>query len=230
MLSPTRFHPTTFHPLPLAVGRLLRGAALALAWSISAPVFAVSPEQFGAAFAQFEQSRAGHDGATRQSAQAFAALLQAEPGNPVLMAYTGAATSLRANTTWLPWKKMTYAEDGLALLDKALALLPSATAPFAGHLVPAALEVRFVAAATFLAVPGFMNRGDRGNRLLAEVLASPLLQTAPLAFRGDVWLVAAEQAAKAGQRDEARRLLHQAITSGTPQAAVARTRLNGLTS
>jgi hypothetical protein len=102
-------------------------------------------------------------------------LLRAEPGNPVLMAYSGASTAMKSGTTMLPWKKMGFAEDGLALIDKALALLtPAHDAPLHRG-TPAVLEVKLHAANTFLAVPGFMNRGERGAKLLGEVLASPLL-------------------------------------------------------
>lgn len=207
---------------------LLLPVALALAVQVASPGWAAAPALFDSAFASFSQARAGQDAAAAQAADAFAALLKAEPTNPVLMAYTGAATAMRANSTWLPWQKMTYAEDGLALLDKALALLtPAHNAPLQ-HAVPAVLEVRFVAAATFLAVPGFMNRGERGAKLLAEVLASPLLGSAPLAFRGDVWLTAADDAARNQRSAQARQYLGEIIKTGAPQATAARAKLAGL--
>jgi hypothetical protein len=166
------------------IARRLATAAAVLALTSSA--WALPEAQFLPAYDQFMQATQGHESAIDKSADAFAALLKAEPGNPVLMAYTGAATSLRATTTMLPWKKMGYAEDGLALLDKALALLtPTHDAPLQ-HAVPAALEVRFVAANTFLAVPGFMNRSARGTKLLNEVLASPLFAQASPYFQKTV--------------------------------------------
>jgi hypothetical protein len=137
---------------------------------------------------------------------------------------------MKATTTWLPWKKMSYAEDGLALLDKALALLTSAHDAVLQHNLPAALEVKFVAANTFLAVPGFMNRGARGTKLLGEVLASPLFATSPLAFRGDVWLVSAELALKDKRKDDARKFLDEVIKAKAPQAEVARAQLKALAS
>jgi putative ABC transport system ATP-binding protein len=80
-------------------------------------------------------------------------------------------------------------EDGLCrrrpgALDKALALLtPAHDAPLQ-HGTPGSLEVtRLTAANTFLAVPGFMNRGARGAKLLQRVLASPLLAASPLPFK-----------------------------------------------
>ena len=202
--------------------------ALAAACAFSGYALAVPEAQFQAAYEQFQQATLGKESAIEKSAEAFTALLAQEPSNPVLMAYAGAATSMRATTTILPWKKMGFAEDGLAQLDKALSLLTAAhNAPLQQN-VPASLVVRYVAATTFLAVPGFMNRSARGTKLMAEVLASPLLDSAPLAFRGQVWLKAAELAAKDKRTDEARTHLQHVIDSNAPQAAAARAQLQAL--
>jgi len=58
-------------------------------------------------------------------------------------------------------------------------------------------ETRFVAANTFLAVPGFMNRGARGAKLLEEVLTSPLFEKAPAGFQNAVRQREAQLKAKA---------------------------------
>ena len=206
-----------------------RRAALGLGLAALALCASATPDsQFEPAFATFVRATSGEERAIDPAAQAFAALLQAEPANPVLMAYAGAATALQATTTFLPWKKMRYAEDGLALLDKALAMPAAASEAPLQHRVPAALEVRFTAASTFLAVPGFMNRGARGAALLDEVLKSPALATAPLGFRGNVWLGAARQAAAQGRKEEARSYLNTIIGSNAPQSAAARQQLAAL--
>ncbi len=175
----------------------IRLLALAAALVLSTTAHAVPDAPFQSAFAHFSQARSGDSAAVDQAAQEFAALLHTEPGNPVLMAYAGAATAMRANTTLLPWKKMSYAEDGMALIDKALALLTPAHNAVVQRNVPGVLEVRFVAANTFLAVPGFMNRGARGAKLLGEVLDSPLFEQAPAAFQDAVRQRAAQLKANA---------------------------------
>ena len=207
------------HLLALGATALLVGA-----------VHATPDAQFDPAFAQFQQANKGSESAIEKSAEAFVALLKSEPGNPVLLAYAGAATSMKANTTWLPWKKMSYAEDGMAMLDKALALLTPAHDAVLQHNLPASLEVKFVASNTFLAVPGFMNRGARGAKLLGEVLASPLFATSPVAFRGDVWLFSAQQALKDKRKDDARKFLDEVIKAKAPQAEVARAQMKALAS
>jgi hypothetical protein len=198
--------------------------------TLAGGALAATPAQFDSAFTQFQQARTGNENAIGQSAASFESLLKVEPINPVLMAYAGAATSMKANTTWLPWKKMAYAEDGMALLDKALSLLTAAHYAPLQHQLPAVLEVKFVAANTFLAVPGFMNRGARGARLMGEVLASPLLATTPLEFRGDVWMMAAELALKDKRMQDARKYFDEVVKANAPQANAAQAQLKAIPS
>lgn len=208
--------------------RLGRWAASALLVGLASAAMAVPEPQFQSAFKEFLQASAGDRSAIERAAEAFSGLVRSEPSNPVLLAYAGAATAMKAGTTWLPWKKMGFAEDGLAQLDKALALLtPAHNAPVQNG-TPGVLEVKVVAANTFLAVPGFLHRQERGTRLLGEVLSSPLLANAPLGFRGTVWLKAAQEASKARNTAEARRCLDLIVQHQAPQAAQAQALLKGL--
>ncbi len=206
----------------------IAAAAAAIAFTLSANAWAISDAQFQGPFERFIQASQGNESAIDGAAEQMTALLRQEPGNPVLMAYAGAATALQATTTWLPWKKMRYAEDGMALQDKALALLTPAHNALLQHQVPAVLEVRYVVANTFLAVPGFMNRGARGAKLLSDVVSSPLLANAPLSFRGDVWLRAAQHAVHEKQPQQARQYLQLIINANAPQAQAARAQLQAL--
>jgi hypothetical protein len=214
-----------------AVSRRIRRITFAASLVCFAGTTLAVPEaQFQSAFTQFLRASAGDTAAIDHAAEAFSGLLKSEPANPVLLAYTGAATALKATTTWLPWKKMAFAEDGLAQLDKALALLnPAHDAPVQNG-TPGVLEVKFVAANTFLAVSGFMNRHDRGAKLLGDVLANPLLASAPLGFKGTVWLKAATEASKAKNTLDAKRYLDLIVQQQAPQASQAQTLLKGLTS
>jgi hypothetical protein len=216
---------------PTAISRRVQQLALAVNLIAYGSATWAAPEaQFQSAFKHFLQANAGDSAAVEQAAEAFSGLLKSEPTNPVLLAYTGAATAMKATTTWLPWKKMGYAEDGLSQLDKALSMLSPAHDAPVQNATPGVLETKFVAANTFLAVPGFMNRADRGNKLLGEVLTSPLLAAAPLAFRGTVWLKAASEATKAQNPAQAKRYLDLVIQNQAPQAAQAQTLLKGLPS
>jgi hypothetical protein len=212
--------------------RLLCLAVLgsALLGSLQLAARAADTASFESAFAEFDRALAGSEASIEVAAERFTALSTAKPADPVLLAYSGAATAMRAQTTFLPWKKMTFAEDGLALIDKALALLtPAHDAPL-HRATPASLETRFAAASTFLALPGMFNRHARGMKLLEEVLANPLFNGAPLAFRGAVWLRAGSEALADKRPDDARRLLQQVLSSGAPQAASAQAKLKEIAS
>lgn len=202
---------------------LIAAAALAL----TTQAWAVPDAQFQPVFRVFLQANGGDTAQIDKAADGFAALLKAEPANPVLMAYAGAATSLKANTTMLPWRKLSFAEDGLGLIDKALAMLtPAHDAPIQQR-TPGTLDVRFVAASTFLAVPGFMNRRARGLKLLDEIMTSALWREVNPDFRGAVLLRAGKAALEDKRADDARKYLNQVIAIGAPVADEARALLKG---
>jgi hypothetical protein len=193
-----------------------------------APAQAADAAVFESAAAEFMRASGGDETAIEPAADRLFKLSQAEPTDPVLRAYAGAAATLRSRTTLLPWKKMSHAEDGLALIDKALAqLTPAHDAPLYRG-VPASLEARFTAASTFMALPSMFNRQARGAALLDDMLRSPLLESAPAGFKAAVWLQAGQEATKAKNHDEARRWLNKAASSGAPQAALAQARLKEL--
>lgn len=173
---------------PLPIPHL---AAALLALSLGS-AHAVGDAEFVHAHTQFLAARGGDNAAIDIAAERFDALLRAEPAHPLLLAYAGSATALRAKTALWPWKKMGHAEDGLARIDKALALLQPAHDRTLARGVPVSLETRFVAASTFLGLPSMFNRSARGQRLLAEVLASPLLAKAPPGFQDAVRAQAAQ--------------------------------------
>ena len=185
-------------------------------------------DELAAAFERFDQAGPANPAAVDDAAERFARLSAARPADPVLRAYAGATTSMRAVTTMLPWRKMTYTEDGLALVDKALAQLASVHEQPLHRGVPAVLETRFVAASTFLGLPAMFNRSERGRQQLDQVLGSPLLDSAPLPFRAVVWLRAARLAEDDKQPARARQWYERVVASNAPQAGTARDRLKGL--
>jgi hypothetical protein len=136
---------------------------------------------------------------------------------------------MQSRTTMAPWKKISYTEDGLALHDKALTLLTPAHDTELHNGVPVPVLVRFNAASTFLAVPGFFNRGDQGARLLKEVLTYPAFDTLPLQFKGSVWMRAAKAAIENNKKpEEAKPFLERVVNAGAPQAEAAKAQLSKL--
>ncbi len=206
----------------------LSAAALALHGAVAAQ--ATPQPGFETAWQAFERAAGGDGAATESAAAQFAALAQADASDPVLQAYAGAAWTLKGRDALLPWRKMSFTEEGLARLDKALAQLQGAHDRALHRGTPASLETRFVAASVFLRLPGFFNRGPRGEQLLAEVVSSALLAGAPLPFQGEVLMRAGRQALKDKRPDEARRHFEAVLARNAPQAAAARQALQGLSS
>ncbi len=212
---------------------LAGGVLPAFAPSARARAPATAPEPgFDAALDRFLSARPGDEKAIGDAANQFVRLSAAEPTDPVLRAYAGAATSMRATTTMLPWKKISYTEDGLSMIDKALAqLTPAHDAASHAHShqgVPAVLWVRLTAANTFLALPSMFNRNERGRAQLRQVTDSPLLEAAPAGFKAAAWMSAASLAGKDQQPTLARHWLEKVAATSTPQAAVAREKLKAL--
>lgn len=223
--------------LALALPTLLSIASVALI-VVSPPAAAQTGAAEGAnlladpevatALARFDQAGPDNHGAIEDAAERLSKLSAAQPANPVLRAYAGAAVSMRALTTMLPWRKMSHTEDGLALVDKALAQLgPAQDAPLYRG-VPAVLETRFIAASTFLNLPAMFNRNERGRKQLDEVLKHPLFDASPAPFKAVVWLRAARLAEADQQPALRKQWLEKVATSDAPQAAAARDRLKAL--
>lgn len=208
--------------------RIVLLAALVLSLSFGAASAATTDAQFQAAFQTFQAAQNGDSAALDGAADQFSDLLKAEPGHPMLMVYAGAATALKAKSTYLPWKKIGYAEDGLALIDKGLALLQPAHDTALLNRSPVSLQARFTAASTFLNLPSFFNRNARGVKLLTEVQTSPLLSQATPGFQGAVLMRAGEQAVKAFRNADARRDFQSVIQRQLPQADAAKAQLQGL--
>jgi hypothetical protein len=184
--------------------------------------------ELAAALASFAKAGPDHHAAIEDAAERLGRLSAAQPADAVLRAYAGAAVAMRALTTSLPWRKMSHAEDGLALIDKALAQLgPADEAPRLRG-VPAVLEARFVAASTFLGLPPMFNRAERGRAQLDAVLGHALFDAAPAPFKAVVWLRAARLAEADAKPELRRQWLQKVADSGAPQATAAREQLKAL--
>lgn len=176
----------------------------------------------------FLEANAGDKSKISVARDRFKALSEADAKDPLLLVHYGSATAMMSRTTMLPWSKTSFAEEGMAIQDKAVALAINLGEKPALSGVSTVIAVKFVAASTFLAVPYFFNRGAEGAKLLAEVLGSPSFDAQPLQFRGAVWMRAARNAVDQKNKEEAKRYLDIVIKSGAPQAEQAKTQIAAL--
>ncbi|UGQ44859.1 hypothetical protein [Massilia endophytica] len=200
----------------------LCGSALAALEEIAPPGLAQARQQF---FAASGGNRDASDGAI----EAFHKLGAAQPGHPIFTAYEGAALALKARDAILPWEKMKHAERGADLVDKALSQLTPAHDEALFHGTPESIEVRLVAANTFLSLPDFMNRRAQGKRALETALNSPLLPQASDHTRAALYAAAAKLAGKEQRsKDEAAWLQKIVALPRTAQHERAAARLKEL--
>lgn len=153
---------------------------------------AVPDAAFEAALAHFNRARQGETDLLEAAITEF----RATPSNPALQplysAYLGSALALKGKAAWLPWDKMKFPEQGLDYIDQALASLRPEHDRVVLRGTPLSLETRMVAAASYIALPdGIFHRRAAGKSLLAEIRRSPLLTTAPAAFRAELSVVEA---------------------------------------
>ncbi len=161
---------------------------LILAAVTSLPLIAFAADgDFDAAFRVFDAARQGKSEQIDPAIDAFRALPPDAQKQPLYTAYLGSALALKGKAAWMPWNKLRYPEQGADHLDQALAALQPEHDKVLIQGVPVSLQTRFVAAATFIALPdGIFHRRAQGAKLLAALKADPLLATVPAPFKSEV--------------------------------------------
>ncbi|WP_445358717.1 hypothetical protein [Microbulbifer sp. ANSA005] len=144
----------------------------------------VSVSSLAAQDAQMEglyQKAAAQGGAAiEESYEAFKALQKDNPSDPIALFYLGASETLMAKESWLPWRKVSYAENGIARMDKALTIIEEMDNPGrSSQGMPQDLLLKGIAATTFTKVPKFFNSFDRGFELYHELMGDPRMGYMP---------------------------------------------------
>ena len=174
------------------------------------------------AITEFVDAQNGDDALKEKSSRTLDALY-ADPArsrDPLILVFCGAAKARLAETTILPWSKINHAEDGLALIDKALQRLEAKDETAESGFTPPAKEVRFVAASVYLIVPSALfHRDAQGNKLLDDLLATVDTDSTPKDFKAAINVLAGQRAAKAGDKNKARAYFNKAIDYDSPQEA-----------
>ncbi len=202
--------------------------AFACGSSLAAP--AVDNAAFAAARQQFVAGSAGDASARDAAIEAFEKLNGSQPGNPVFLAYQGAAIAMRGRDAAMPWDKMKFAEKGADMVEKAVSLLGPEHDTVLLNGAPASIETRLVAANTLLNLPEFMHRRAGAKRALQEALDSPALAQAPASLRASAFATAARVAAEEKRSADEIGYLRQVVATqaGTPSVAKAAARLKEL--
>jgi hypothetical protein len=168
--------------------RLLAALAVLPLVGLASSIWAAADsDPFNNAFALFQNARQGNSDRVEPAIAALQGLPRLAERQPLYAAYLGSALTLKGKAAWMPWNKMKYTDQGLDQIDQALAALKPEHDRIMVQDVPVSLNVRFVAAATFIAVPdGIFHRRANGKSQLAILRAHPLVATVPAAFRADI--------------------------------------------
>jgi hypothetical protein len=177
-----------------------------------------------------QRAAAGDAKAIEPALQAFQALAQADPAQPLYGVYVAMVTGLKARDAWMPWTKLKYAEEALDGADRALQALTPAHDRQLVRGAPVGIETRIVAARLFLRTPDeFFHRAASGRKLIAEVLARPDFAGAPSPLQAAGHLAAAEAARGRSNNEELTHLKQVvALAPASSSAQLARARLKEL--
>jgi hypothetical protein len=210
----------------------LRRSVLAACLMLAAlsPVHAVDAARLADARAVFLKAVQGDGAAVKPASGKFQALHDAEPDDIVVRAYLGSCLALQGREALMPWNKLKLTESGLAQLDKALAQITPAHDAGVADGFPASLEVRLVAASTFIDLPDLFRRFDAGKRVLIEAMQHPAFASIPPDAASRFHFQAAKVARKEGRKPDERASLEKtlALDPESPDAAAARKRLQEL--
>lgn len=145
----------------------------------------------------------GDKRAVRDATRQFRSMSQGHPDDPVYLAYLGASLTLQARDEPNGIEKQRLTEEGLTKIDRALGLLSAndALPP------PRRLEALLVAANSFIHIPSFFNRYEKGKGLLYEILESPDFDGMAAGFRSAAYMAAALVASGSGDESGYHRYL-----------------------
>ncbi len=157
----------------------------------------------------FLQGVDGDKHAVRNAIQRFRSLSQRHPEDPVYVAYLGASITLQGRDAQNGINKQRFTEEGLEQIDHALKMLSD------GKVVPSyrRLDTQLVAANSFIYIPSFFNRYDRGKRLLHEILEDSNFDEMAPGFKAAAYFTAALVARGEGDKIEYRRYLDLTVNT-----------------
>lgn len=111
------------------------------------------------------------------------AFLAAHEGHPVAMAYLGSLSGLKADAATLPWIKLRFANEAVAMLEAAYARrheFNGAASLGEPHDELVILLLRGIAYASF---PGFLGQGDAARDCLEQAIRHTGFSEIPQAYR-----------------------------------------------
>jgi len=157
----------------------------------------------------FLQGVDGDKRAVRNAVNRFRSLNLGHPNDPVFLAYFGASITLQGRDAPNNIDKKRLTEEGLGRIDQALKRLPPNDIKRSSR----PLDTMLVAANSFIHIPSFFNRYERGKQLLREILKHRDFNEMAAGFKAATYLAAALVANGDGDEKEYRRYLDLTVST-----------------
>lgn len=134
--------------------------------------------------------------------------------DPIVRAIEGGLLTLQGRAAYLPWNKLSYTNDGLAILAQANeGLTPDHdTLEFAG--LPATLQVKAIVGVSFIKVPSFFGRFDQGYEILKQAMGLDLLDDLSPQQKSFLYYYTALAAKQAGDAEYQQALVTELMSFG----------------
>jgi len=151
----------------------------------------------------------GDKRAVRTATNRFRSLSLSHPNDPVFLAYFGACLTLQGRDLQNNIEKKRATDEGLAKIDRALEMNPYREAQDSAMY----LDTLLVAANSFIHIPSFFNRYDKGKQLLNEILQHRDFDGMAPGFKAATYMAAALVARGAGDEKEYVRYLDLTVST-----------------
>jgi len=157
----------------------------------------------------FLQAVDGDKRAVRTAVKRFRSLSLSNPTDPVFLAYYGASITLKGRDAAKSIDKQSLTEDGLGKIDRALKLLSDTN----HYPSSKRLDTLLVAANSFVHIPSFFNRYERGKQLLYEILEHNDFNEMAVRFKAATYFTAALITRGDGDDNQYRRFLELTVNT-----------------
>jgi len=97
--------------------------------------------------------------------------------DPFVMVIKGSTLTLQGRDAWMPWNKMSYVEQGMDLIRKAVRALKPSDKEKTFQGIPLDIQVKRTAADTYLSLPEMFNARSQGMEWAQEVAQDSRLDT-----------------------------------------------------
>lgn len=151
----------------------------ALLLSLNASAADYQSESYQQAYADFQAVSDETSGSAKKLTERWEDIVDQNPSDPVALVMLGSSQTLRGRDALMPWNKMKHTEAGLENMAQAIRLLTPEHQRQQFQGLPVDIQVKTMAAITFIQVPDFFGRHEDGYYLFLDVLSSDLFNALP---------------------------------------------------